>query len=185
LRQTSNIRRHWPRGKGQQPVFAAQIALCRAQGRNNGLLLDFRSRRYDFPSHAGTFDALRQTPANKELNMLKHLILAVLLSSPLPLFAQDDTSHEGHMMGDKGPASMAFMEANDKMHAAMMMEYSGNADVDFVKGMIAHHQGAVDMAKIVLEHGKDPEVKKLAETIVAAQEAEIKWMQDWLAKNGG
>lgn len=117
--------------------------------------------------------------------MLKHLILAVSLAAPLPALAQESTGHEGHMMGDMGPASMAFMEANDRMHAAMMMEYTGNADVDFIKGMIAHHQGAVDMAKIVLEHGKDPEVKKLAEDIIKAQEAEIKWMTDWLAKNGG
>jgi uncharacterized protein (DUF305 family) len=51
--------------------------------------------------------------------------------------------------------------------------------------MIPHHQGAVDMARIVLEHGSDPEVKKLAESVIAAQESEIKWMQDWLAKNGG
>jgi uncharacterized protein (DUF305 family) len=90
--------------------------------------------------------------------MLKHLILAVSLAAPLPALAQESTGHEGHMMGDMGPASMAFMEAN---------------------------QGAVDMAKIVLAHGKDPEVKKLAEDIIKAQEAEIKWMTDWLAKNGG
>lgn len=116
--------------------------------------------------------------------MLKHLILAVSLAAPLPALAQE-AGHEGHMMGDKGPASMAFMEANDRMHQNMMMEYTGNADVDFIKGMIPHHQGAVEMAKIVLEHGTDPEVKKLAEGIIAAQESEIKWMTEWLAKNGG
>lgn len=116
--------------------------------------------------------------------MLKHLILAVTLAAPLPVLAQE-TGHEGHMMGDKSPASMAFMEANDRMHQAMMMEYTGNADVDFVKGMIAHHKGAVEMAQIVLEHGTDPEVKKLAEDIIKAQEGEIKWMEEWLAKNGG
>jgi uncharacterized protein (DUF305 family) len=121
--------------------------------------------------------------------MLRHLILAALLVSPLPLFAQEATGHEGHMMGemkgDMGPASMAFTEANTKMHEMMAIEYTGNADVDFIKGMIPHHQGAVEMAKIVLEHGQDPEVRKLAEGIIAAQEAEIKWMQEWLAKNGG
>lgn len=117
--------------------------------------------------------------------MLKHFILAVSLAAPLPAIAQEATDHEGHMMGDMGPASIAFMEANDRMHENMMMEYTGNADVDFIKGMIPHHQGAVEMAKIVLEHGKDPEVRKLAEGIIAAQEAEIKWMTEWLAKNGG
>ena len=115
--------------------------------------------------------------------------LALALALPalgLVAYAEGTEDHAGHaMMGDMGPASMAFMEANDRMHADMAIEYTGNADVDFIKGMIPHHQGAVEMAKIVLEHGTDPEVRKLAEGVIAAQEAEIKWMQDWLAKNGG
>ncbi len=112
--------------------------------------------------------------------------LVTCLSLTFPAMAQEATGHEGHtMMGDMSPASMAFMEANDRMHQTMAIEYTGNADADFIRGMIPHHQGAVDMARIVLEHGSDPEVKKLAETVIAAQEAEIKWMQEWLAKNGG
>lgn len=81
-------------------------------------------------------------------------------------------------------AAKAFTEANARMHAGMDITYSGDADVDFVKGMIAHHQGAVDMARIVLEHGKDPEIKALATDIIKAQEAEIAMMQDWLKKRG-
>ncbi|MEZ5754694.1 MAG: DUF305 domain-containing protein [Paracoccaceae bacterium] len=89
------------------------------------------------------------------------------------------------MMGDESAATMAFMESNARMHQGMAIEFTGDADVDFVRGMIAHHQGAIDMARIVLEHGDDPEVRKLAEEIVAAQEGEIAWMTDWLSKNGG
>ncbi|MBL9051968.1 MAG: DUF305 domain-containing protein [Tabrizicola sp.] len=118
--------------------------------------------------------------------MPTRLSLALFLAAALPALAQESTGHEGHaMMGDMGPSSMAFMEANDRMHQSMAIEYSGNADVDFIRGMIPHHQGAVEMARIVLEHGTDPEVRKLAEAVIAAQEAEIKWMQEWLAKNGG
>jgi uncharacterized protein (DUF305 family) len=114
------------------------------------------------------------------------LALAAAAAGVSALAQEKTTGHEGHtMMGDMGPASMAFMDANDRMHQAMAIEYTGNADVDFIKGMIPHHQGAVEMAKVVLEHGKDPEVRKLAEGIIAAQEAEIKWMTDWLAANGG
>jgi hypothetical protein len=85
--------------------------------------------------------------------------------------------------GDNSPSSIAFHGVNMKMHGAMDITYSGDADVDFVKGMIPHHAGAIDMAKIVLAFGKDPEVKKLAEAIIKAQESEISSMQDWLGKN--
>jgi uncharacterized protein (DUF305 family) len=50
--------------------------------------------------------------------------------------------------------------------------------------MIPHHQGAIDMAKIVLAFGKNAEVKKLAEDVIKAQEGEIAMMREWLKKNG-
>lgn len=115
---------------------------------------------------------------------------AVLLSTAA--WAQDSTSHEGHTatmdmsqpVGDQGPSSKAFAEANAKMHADMAIEFSGDTDVDFVRGMIAHHQGAIDMAKIQLQYGKDAEIRKLAEEIIKAQEGEIAMMREWLAKQG-
>ena len=79
------------------------------------------------------------------------------------------------------PAVAAFMAANKQMHQAMAIDYTGNADVDFVRGMIPHHQGAIDMAKVELQFGTDPAIRKLAEGIIAAQEAEIAEMEAWLA----
>ena len=114
------------------------------------------------------------------------LATLLYLVAPLPLAAQEAEDHSGHAMhGDESPATMAFMEANMKMHGGMDIDYTGDADVDFVRGMIAHHQGAIDMARIVLEHGDDAEVTKLAEEIIAAQEGEIRWMTEWLERNGG
>jgi len=81
------------------------------------------------------------------------------------------------------PSTQAFMDANAAMHAAMMITYSGNSDVDFVHGMVPHHQGAVAMAMIELEYGTAPELRMLAETIIAAQEAEIGQMQAWIEMN--
>ena len=69
------------------------------------------------------------------------------------------------------------------MHKDMDIPYSGNADRDFVTGMIPHHQGAIDMAKIELQYGKDPELRRLAQEVVAAQQKEIAFMRQWLAKH--
>lgn len=60
---------------------------------------------------------------------------------------------------------------------------TGNADADFLRGMIPHHEGAIKMADEVLQNGKDPEVKMLAQDIIRAQQDEIKWMKEWLAKH--
>jgi hypothetical protein len=85
--------------------------------------------------------------------------------------------------GDNRPSSLAFHGINMKMHSAMDIAFTGNADADFVKGMIPHHAGAIDMAKTALAFGKDPEVRRLAEEIIKAQESEIALMQGWLKKN--
>jgi uncharacterized protein (DUF305 family) len=69
----------------------------------------------------------------------------------------------------------------DKMHMAMgAVAQSGNSDVDFVRLMIPHHQGAIDMAKIQLLHGKDPQMRRLAQEIITDQQLEIELMQRWL-----
>jgi uncharacterized protein (DUF305 family) len=85
--------------------------------------------------------------------------------------------------GADAPSSKAYMQAMMRMHQGMDITYTGDADHDFVTGMIPHHQGAVDMAKIELQYGKDPELRRLAQDIVAAQEKEITFMNAWLAKH--
>ena len=81
------------------------------------------------------------------------------------------------------PSTAAFQAANERMHKEMSIGFTGNADADFIQGMIPHHEGAVAMAEIVLKHGKDPEARKLAQAIIKAQNDEISWMKNWLKRH--
>jgi uncharacterized protein (DUF305 family) len=105
-------------------------------------------------------------------------------SHQMPAAAADHSAHgSAKPKGDSSPSSLAYHAINAKMHEGMDIAFTGNADIDFVRGMIPHHQGAVDMAKTVLAFGKDPQIRKLAEEIIKAQESEIALMQGWLKQN--
>jgi uncharacterized protein (DUF305 family) len=124
---------------------------------------------------------------------------AVLLSAMATGANAQSATHDHHkpmdaaamtkMVQDMMPAASdnastkAYKEAHIKMMQDMHIAFSGNSDVDFVRGMIPHHQGAIAMAKVQLQHGKDATLKKLAAKIIADQEKEIAQMQDWLKKN--
>lgn len=131
------------------------------------------------------------------MKMTKTIAAAILLSASLavPAFAQ----HSGHgtntadiqkMIEDMAPkpsdppSTRAYKEAHMNMMMAMHVTFSGDADKDFVRGMIPHHQGAIDMAQVELAHGKDPALKAMAQKIIDDQKKEIGQMRDWQKKNG-
>jgi uncharacterized protein (DUF305 family) len=122
------------------------------------------------------------------MNRIAIALAAALFA--LPAAAQQ--GHQGHgapaARGAQEPASREpastreFRAANDRMHRDMAIRFTGNADRDFAAGMIPHHQGAIDMAQVVLRHGSDPEMRALAQTIIRAQEAEIATLRAFLAR---
>ncbi len=132
-------------------------------------------------------------------------VFAAMVAAGTYVYAQSDNmagmDHSGMNMGNDGmammshatlippelandPATVASAAAMDKMMADMMVPYTGNPDIDFARGMIPHHQAAIDMAKIQLEFGTDPGMRELAEAIIAAQESEIATLKAFLATKG-
>ncbi len=105
--------------------------------------------------------------------MKRLLILAAFLAVPALAVAEDDAD----------AVKRAFGHANHQMMMDMDIAATGDADKDFVRMMIPHHQGAIDMAKVEIQYGKDEKLKAMAREIIAAQEKEIAEMKDWLAKN--
>ena len=131
--------------------------------------------------------AWRRAALRRNSTMLRWCLLgaALLLTPRRPRMAQPRC--HGMQMGAPAanePASTkAYRDAMTKMDQGMAITYSGDADKDFVAGMIAHHQGAIDMAKVELQYGKDPQLRKLARDVIAAQQKEIAFMKSWQAKH--
>ena len=122
--------------------------------------------------------------------LLASLAFPALAQQPAP--AATMPMSPGHTMpgmpmaapgADASPSTRAFKAADEKMMKDMNRPMTGNADQDFVAGMLPHHGGAVDMARVEIQYGKDPEMLRLARAVIAAQEKEIALMKAWQAKH--
>jgi hypothetical protein len=119
------------------------------------------------------------------MNARAALLLAGFALAPLA-----GAQHAGHAPAVPQPHGGAeFARFADEMNAGMgrMMRdmhtpgYTENPDIDFLAMMVPHHEGAVEMARLVLVHGRDPATRRLAEDIIASQTVEIEAMRRRLA----
>lgn len=81
-------------------------------------------------------------------------------------------------------AEQAFMDVKMKMRETMPVEYTGDADSEFVRSMIPHNQGAIGMAEVELKYGTDPQARAFAEKIIEAKKTEIELLNAWLKQRG-
>ena len=125
-------------------------------------------------------------------------VAALIMVAAMALQAQKHPAQSATFTVSLPPApTAAFIASTEKTFDQLMADamnvmhrgmhsgpYTGEPDRDFVVMMIPHHQGAIDMAKALLLYGKDPQMRRLAQEIIADQQSEIQLMQLWLKQHG-
>jgi uncharacterized protein (DUF305 family) len=106
----------------------------------------------------------------------RKLAAALLLVVFIVSVSRAQTPHN-HKTAQAGSFDALMAQAIERMHRDMAIAPSGDPDRDFAAMMIPHHQGAVDMAKIELQFGKNPVLRRLAQGIIVEQLQEIEVMQ--------
>jgi uncharacterized protein (DUF305 family) len=123
-------------------------------------------------------------------SLIGYYLVAALLGASVPIsLAQERPSapamqphtHPGSTASAAASTEAQFLAANEaamsKMMADMMVAPTGDIDRDFVAMMVPHHQGAIDMAQLILRYGKNEQLKRLAQEIIVTQQQEIAAMR--------
>jgi len=112
------------------------------------------------------------------------LVIALAAATAFLAVAQDRSQPEPKIcltsagnVSRKGPYLVENDAAMKKMMSDMAITPTGDIDLDFVAMMVPHHQGAIDMAVAVLRHGRNPQIRRLAQEIIVTQQQEIAAMR--------
>lgn len=117
---------------------------------------------------------------SKTTHRLGGVCLAALLftaMAPAMSSAQQVNRADANTLSQEAPFLAENTAAMDKMMADMDVKPTGDVDADFVAMMIPHHQGAIDMALAVLRHGKNEQIRRIAQEIIVEQQQEIAAMR--------
>lgn len=124
----------------------------------------------------------------KAKNLVAVTAAAVLLTIPVAIAQMPGMDMQKMMQkmnpkADDAASTKDFKQAHMAMMQNMNMEFVGNPDVDFARSMVKHHESGIAMAKIELKHGKNAEIRSIAEKMIKDQEKEIADFNAWLKKN--
>jgi uncharacterized protein (DUF305 family) len=119
------------------------------------------------------------------MRIRSRLVIPSVFFCVMAIQAMQHDTHAQVRNGSTGdPGWSGLTSSMEKMHVATAaIGPSGATDVDFVRVMLMHHQAAIDMAKIQLLYGKDPQMRRLAQEIITDQQSEIQLMQFWLKQH--
>ena len=137
------------------------------------------------PHHQGAIDMAKTQLKHGQDGLLKTFTRKVIIDQEREVRSMKrhleylEKNYSGHKFNK---STVEFKKGNKKMHNEMNIDFTGNADIDFVKGMIPHHKGAVEMSNIVLKYGNSPFTRRIASGIINSQELEIFWMKRWLGR---
>ena len=128
-----------------------------------------------------------------EMSIIKAQWLILGVAAALSACSAEKPSYQ-FTSNESGPTDAIHgsnvQHAKDAIHGAnpahdktsMVMPSTGDPDTDFLRGMIPHHEGAVEMARAEIANGTDPKIRAMAEEVIRTQQAEITTMRAWLAE---
>src|SRR5437016_13092491 len=118
--------------------------------------------------------------------LFRNFVIALLVGSAaaliLHLSGDPSSQNATAATATQGSFDQMMADAMDRMGKGMAIAHSGNPDRDFAAMMIPHHQGAIDMAKVQLQFGRDPVLRRLAQAIILEQQQEIDLMRGELSQ---